>query len=141
MKTRITVATFALAALSLAGCSTASTFETAIVASVSAAEGGPFTLSSLDEVKGEAFLVVCPYESQESVDERLGFSWRDAPDYAQSDDRQTVAIIRGDDVVSSAELDRIDVDFCGAGSWTLLPVTSELAVEKSGDTIQVSPSD
>ena len=141
MKIRLTVATFALAASTLAGCSVAPTFETAIVASVAAAEGGLFTLSSLDEVKGEAFLVVCPYESPESVDERLGFSWRDAPDYAQSDDRQTVAIIRDDEVVSSAELDRMDVDFCAAGSWTLLPVTSELAVEKSGDTIQVSPSD
>ena len=141
MKTRLTVATFTLAAFTLAGCSTASTFETAIVTSVAAAEGGPFTLSSVGEVKGEAFLVVCPYESQQSVNERLGFSWRDAPDYAQADDRQTVAIIRGDEVVSSAALDRSEVDFCTGDSWAVLPTTAQLTVEMSGSAIHVSPAD
>lgn len=140
MNTRLSVATIALAALTLVGCSAAPTLETALVTSVAAAEGGPFTLSSVDEVTGEAFLVVCPYESKESVEERLGFAWPDAPDYAQADDRQTVAVIRGDEVLSSAELDRNEVDFCAAGSWTVLPVASELTVEKSGGIVQVSPA-
>jgi hypothetical protein len=140
MNTRLSVASIALAALTLAGCSAAPTLETALVTSVAAAEGGSFTLSSVDEVTGEAFLVVCPYESKESVEERLGFAWRDAPDYAQTDDRQTVATISGNEVLSSSELDRSEVDFCAAGSWSVLPVDSELTVEKSGDTVQVSPA-
>lgn len=124
----------------LAGCTGTGSLESEIRSAVDRAEGGELVLSSLDAVDGTEFTVVCPYESRSSVDERLGFAWSEAPDYAQADDRQTVAVVRDGTVVSSAELARDSIDFCSDEPWPLAPIDTPLAVTRSGDLLTVAPA-
>ena len=138
MRISLLIAALAVSLVAATGCSTAPALETGLRAA--AAEGENFALSSIDSADGDAFLVVCPYESKESVSDRLGFAWTSAPDYAQSDDRQTVAIIGDGAVTSQAELARTEVDFCGSEPWELLPLETELTVTRADGVASVSPA-
>lgn len=131
----------ALVLLALAGCASAGSSDPADVGGQlrAALDDGQsaLVLSSLDAADGDEFLVVCPYESTGSVDERLGFAWDDAPDYSRTDDRQTLAFIRAGEVSSHAELSRDEVDFCSGGPWDALPIDSSLPVTRTGDVVRV----
>lgn len=124
--------------LLLAGCSGAGSLASDLTATVDASAGGSFALADVAGVEGSGFLVVCPYESTDSIEERLGFAWDGAPDYSLADDRQTIAVIDAGEVSSSVELARAEVDFCSAGSWAVLPLDTRLAVSDSGDPVRVT---
>lgn len=128
----------AASVLVLAGCTAVSPLAADLRAAVDASTGS-LVIGTLDSVDGTDFLVVCPYETDESITARLGFEWADAPDYAQRDDRQTVAIIRDGGVVASAELERSVVDFCATGDWPVLDVDTELALDRTVDPARVFP--
>jgi hypothetical protein len=121
----------------LSGCSNASGLEAEMKAAVNGSDDA-FSLESLDAVRGAEFLVVCPYESKASVQDRLGFEWGASPDYSQADDRQTIVIVDRGEVVSHAEVQRDEVDFCAGDGWRLLPVETGLEVARSGNTALVS---
>jgi len=137
MRARLALAAVLGASLALAGCSASPSFESELRSAVSTS-GDTIQLSSLDTADGTSFLVVCPYESTDSVSERLGFDWPEAPDYSQVDDRQTVAIIDGGSVVSHAELSRTDADFCSV-EWDVLSTDEPLTVDRSRDVVTITP--
>ena len=121
----------------LAGCSSSPSLGEQIEKGVGAA-GESFSLADVASADATSFLVVCPYDSQQSVSDRLGFTWADAPDLSQDDSRQVVALLDDLSVVSSAELPRDTVDFCSSDSWEVLPVDTELRVSTEGRTSVVS---
>jgi len=121
-------------ALLLAGCAGVPSLQAEVKTALIDARDDSIVLDSLDSVNGTDFLVVCPYESESSIADRLGFTWDDAPDYSQVDDRQTIAIVNEGRVVNQAELSRADADFCSDGEWGLLPTSTELRVTRSGES-------
>jgi hypothetical protein len=126
---RIAAATAAalLLGATLSACTSAPSLEAELVTTVEASGAADFSLASLDSVTGSSFLIVCPYDSMRSVEDRLGFAWDDAPDYSQSDDAQTVVVVDGAEVVSQTELARDEIDFCSEeAAWTLLPTDTPL---------------
>jgi len=123
--------------LLLAGCSGASSLESELIAAVEVSDGS-LVISALPSVSGSSFLIVCPYESADSVDDRLGFTWADAPDYSQSDDRQSLVIIDGGRVVTHLVLARDRVDFCSGEPWRPLLTDMELLVSPSSTPIAVT---
>jgi hypothetical protein len=128
----------ALAVFALSWCSSAPNLKTELQAAVAGSSDAPFRLSSLDAAKGSNFLVVCPYESTASVEERLGFEWNDAPDYSDADDLQAIIEVEGDDVVSRTEFRRDEIDFCAGDDWELIPVDTALALSGSDGVTLVS---
>jgi len=123
----------------LVGCSPSPSLREQIERGIGAA-GESYSLADVASADATSFLVVCPYDSQQSVNDRLGFTWADAPDLSQDDDRQVIALIDDRSVVSSAELSRDTVDFCSSDSWDVLPVDTELSVSTEGRTSVVSAS-
>lgn len=121
----------------LAGCASAPALAGQIEEGVAAA-GETFSLADVASVDGTSFLVLCPYDSADSVTERLGFIWSGAPDLTQDDRRQAIAVVDEGAVTSSAQLSRDTVDFCGEGPWQLLPVDSPLTVTSDDGVKQVS---
>ena len=105
-----------------------------------AAADGSFALSQLDSVDGSSFLVICPYDSAASVDERLGFAWTDAPNLTEDDGSQVVVIVDRGEVISHEQLARDEIDFCSGDQWPVLPTTTELTATTSGGTVQVGRS-
>jgi len=138
MKKALGTASIVLASLTLAACTAAPSLESQLRAAVTAPTAETLMLSSLDAADGESFLVVCPYESKESVDDRLGFSWKHAPDYSKVDDRQTVAVIDNGAVVAHAEFGRGEVDFCTTDEWAVLPTGTELTVSRTAENVVVT---
>ncbi len=136
-KSRVTAIAL-LSTLALAGC-TQGSLESELASTISASVGETFALSDLKEVRGSSFLVICPYESKRSVEDRLGFRWPEAPDYSQTDDRMTIAVIDDGRVVDSAELSRASIDFCSIDSWKVRSTDTELAVSVSRDPVHVTP--
>ena len=96
-----------------------------------AAAGGSFALAEVDGVDGSDFLVVCPYESPESVEERTGISWS-GPDRSEDEGVQTLVVLDGGEVVSTSGLDRDRADFCSGDRWEPLPLDTRLAVSGAG---------
>jgi len=131
-----TAAILSVSLLTLAGCAQASGLSSSIERAAGEADT-TLVLSSLTSDDVTDFLVVCPYESADSVADRLGFAWPDGPDYEKNDDRQTIAFIDGDGIASHAELSRADVDFCGSGQWQATPVETPLTVSRTADGIQI----
>ncbi len=129
-----------LTVLLLAGCAAPSggSLGADISAVATDSAGRSFALADVDDAPGDDFLVVCPYETTESVGERLGFEWPDAPDHSRSDDRQTVAFVADGAVVEAVELGRDTVDFCSTGEWALLPVDAELQASADGEPVRVT---
>ncbi|KQX07997.1 MULTISPECIES: hypothetical protein [unclassified Leifsonia] len=123
----------------LAGCAIAPSWESELTTALEGADDS-IALSSVRGIDGSAFLVVCPYESVESITDRLGFTWPGAPDYSTRDDRQTIAIVGDEEVTSSAEIPRDKVDFCSATAWKALPLDTSLTVTRSADVVLVSPA-
>lgn len=123
--------------IALAGCSVAPTFESQLTASVGEFGEGPLVLSSLDGVSGDVFLVVCPYESKSSIEERLGFDWAGAPDYSQQDAKQTIVFIDDGKVTSHAEMARDSIDFCGDAQWPALPSDTPLEVARTDQRVLI----
>jgi len=119
----------------LAGCSVDSGWQLE-QAIIEAGEGG-FTLSAVDAIDADAYLVICPYESKDSVQQRLGVEWPAAPDYSDVDDKQTIAFVSDGEVASHVELSRDDVDFCVTGDWPELPVGAELELAASPGGVKV----
>ena len=126
----------ALTGLLLAGCSAGSASPNSIQRAIEAADTS-LVLSDLAPDNVTGFLIVCPYESADSVADRLGFTWSDAPDYSTVDGRQTIAFVDHDQVASHAELSRDDVDFCGSDQWDVLPIETALTVSHTADAIQI----
>ena len=119
-----------LSVLLLAGCTPTSSTGAAVETAVADAAGGTFALSDVAGITGSAFLVVCPYETEESVEARLGADWND---FRPSGDEgsQTIAVLDGGQV-EPIELGRDSVDFCSAAApWALLPLDTRLAVTES----------
>jgi hypothetical protein len=87
-------------------------------------------LSEADGIEGRAFLVICPYESVESIEDRLGIDWN-VSDSSENEGVQTIAILNDSETVTTIELSRASVDFCSAGRWGLLPLDTRLAVAES----------
>lgn len=121
----------------LVGCSSSPSLGERIEKGVDAGDES-FALAEVAPADATSFLVVCPYDSKQSVNDRLGFTWTDAPDLSQNDDRQVIALIEDRTVVSSAELSRDIVDFCSSDSWEVLPLDTELSVSTEGRTSVVS---
>ena len=111
----------------LAGCASSAPLGEQIEQGVAAA-GDSFSLAEVASVEGTSFLVLCPYDSEESVNERLGFVWSGSPDLSRDDSRQTIAVVDDGAVVQSAELSRGSVDLCAGEPWELQPVTAVLPV-------------
>ena len=132
------VAVIAASSFMLAGCAIAPSWESELNTALRESDG-TIALSSLSAIEGSSFLVVCPYESVESISDRLGFTWAGAPDYSSRDDRQTVAIVGDQEVTSHAEIPRDEVDFCSDTDWRVLPVDTSLTVTRSADLIVVNP--
>jgi len=126
--------------LLLAGCSGTSGLSSSIERAIDQSDT-TLELSSLVSGDVTGFLVVCPYESRDSVADRLGFDWPDGPDYAAVEDRQTIAFIEDDTITSQAELSRHEIDFCGSGKWEVLPVDTTLAVARSGGSTRISTAE
>jgi hypothetical protein len=136
------VATILLSTLLLSGCASGADGPSGRAADVTSAAleatGTTFALSDLDTVRGDEFLVLCPYESPEAAEDRLGFAWPDAPDYSQDDSRQSIAFVADGEIESAIELSREDVDFCSDGPWNLLPVSTELTVSDTRDPVSIT---
>lgn len=122
----------------LAGCAGSDPLASELTTAARESAGGTFALADLDAVTGSSFLVVCPYESTDSVHERLGFTWPDAPDYAQDDGHQTIALVDDGRVQSSTELPRDTIDFCSDGIWGVLPTSTVLEVSDSTDPLTIA---
>jgi hypothetical protein len=139
------IATITLSVLLLAGCSaepsSSSSFESEVTTAAGDSAGGSFALSEIAGVTASSFLVVCPYESEASIEERLGFAWSEAPDYARSGGRQTIALVDDGEVGSSIELPRDRVDFCSAGLWEPLPTDAPLGVSASSEPLRITAGD
>ena len=133
----LTSAAVVLSCVALAGCSVAPTLESQLTAALGESGEGPIVLSSLDGASGEDFLVVCPYESKSSIEERLGFDWAKAPDYSQQDSKQAILFIDDGKVTSHAEMARDSIDFCGDGQWRALPTHTPLEVTRSDQRVLV----
>ena len=133
----LTGAAVMVSCIALAGCSVAPTLESQLAAAVGEFGEGPLVLSSLDGASGDDFLVVCPYESKSSIEERLGFDWSKAPDYSQQDSKQAILFIDGEKVTSHAEMTRDSIDFCGDGQWPTLPTDTPLEVTRSDQRVLV----
>ncbi|PPH44141.1 hypothetical protein C5D09_14035 [Rathayibacter sp. AY1C9] len=118
-------------ALLLVGCAGAADPGPAVEDAAEAAEGGSFALAEVDGVDGSDFLVVCPYESPESVEERTGISWS-GPDRSEDEGVQTLVVLDGGEVVSTSGLDRDRADFCSGDRWEPLPLDTRLAVSGAG---------
>ncbi|MET1015684.1 hypothetical protein [Orlajensenia leifsoniae] len=132
------VVVIAASSLLLAGCTTAPSWQSELNTALRESDG-TVALSSLSEIEGSTFLVVCPYESVGSISDRLGFTWAGAPDYSNRDDRQTVAVVGDGEVTSHAEIPRDEVDFCSDTEWKVLPLDTSLTVTRSADAILVRP--
>lgn len=126
-----------LSAALVTGCAAATSLGSELKTVIAQSEGGGFQLSDLDTAKGSRFLVACPYESRASIEDRLGFSWSDAPDYSQSDDVQSIIITDENAVTSHTELARDAGDFCSDGQWELSPIDTNLSVARSADSLVV----
>ena len=137
MKKIYAILPVSLCVLLLAGCSAGSGLASEVETAAEQADA-TLALSTVATDDVTEFLVVCPYESKESVTDRLGFDWNDAPDYALVDDRQTIAFITDGRVSARAELSRGKVDFCRTGQWTVLPVDASLGVTRSGEVTSVA---
>lgn len=78
--------------------------------------------------------MVCPYETVESVHERLRADWAGVPDIHATDAVQVLLILddsRG--VVSSVTFSRTKVDFCSEGRlWEVMSTDAELRVLDAG---------
>ncbi|PPG14153.1 hypothetical protein C5C74_14040 [Rathayibacter sp. AY1E8] len=118
-------------ALLLVGCAGAADPGPAVEDAAEAAAGGSFALAEVDGVDGSDFLVVCPYESPESVEERTGISWS-GPDRSEDEGMQTLVVLDGGEVVTTSGLDRDRVDFCSGDRWEPLPLDTRLAVSGAG---------
>ncbi|PPF39285.1 hypothetical protein C5B93_04380 [Rathayibacter sp. AY1A2] len=118
-------------ALLLVGCAGAADPGPAVEDAAEAAAGGSFALAEVDGVDGSDFLVVCPYESPESVEERTGISWS-GPDRSEDEGMQTLVVLDGGEVVTTSGLDRDRADFCSGDRWEPLPLDTRLAVSGAG---------
>jgi hypothetical protein len=118
-------------ALLLVGCAGAADPGSAVEDAAEAAAGGSFALSEVDGVDGSDFLVVCPYESPESVEERTGISWS-GPDRSEDEGVQTLVVLDGGEVESTSGLGRDRVDFCSGDRWEPLPLDTRLTVSGTG---------
>ncbi|PPG92831.1 hypothetical protein C5C39_02140 [Rathayibacter sp. AY1F3] len=118
-------------ALLLVGCARAADPGPAVEDAAEAAAGGSFALAEVDGVDGSDFLVVCPYESPESVEERTGISWS-GPDRSEDEGVQTLVVLDGGEVVTTSGLDRDRADFCSGDRWEPLPLDTRLAVSGAG---------
>ena len=134
-----TAAILSVSLLTLSGCAQASGLSSSIEQAADEADT-TLVLSSLASDDVTDFLVVCPYESPDSVADRLGFAWSGGPDYTDIEDKQTIAFIDGDGIASSAELSRTAVDFCGSGQWEATPIDTPLTVTRTADIVQVRES-
>jgi hypothetical protein len=141
MRTRTATAllTTGLTILLLAGCEPTpdSASASAVQDAVAEAAGGSFSLSDVEGISGSSFLVVCPYETEESVSERLGTGW-DRTDASDDEGVQTIAVLDGDAVESRIVLERDPADFCSGDRWHLLPLDTRLAVSESR-SVSVAP--
>lgn len=140
MKRARRVTAVLLPTLLLAGCAGSDPLGSELTTAAQESAGGTFELAGLEAADGSSFLIICPYESTDSVHERLGFTWPDAPDYAQDDDHQTIALLDDGRVLSSTELPRDIVDFCSADSWQVLPTSTVLEVSASSDPLTIARS-
>ena len=131
-----TAAILSVSLLTLAGCAQESGLSNSIERAADEADT-TLVLSSLASDDVTDFLVVCPYESPDSVADRLGFAWSGGPDYRDIEDKQTIAFIDGDGITSSAELSRTAVDFCGSDQWEVTPIDTPLTVTHAADIVQV----
>lgn len=130
MTARHRTALVLLSALMLTGCAPQADPASAVETAVGEAAGGTFALSDVEGIEGSAFLVACPYESVASLEERLGAEWS-ASDRSEDEGAQALAVLEGDEVGTTIELDRGTVDFCSGDSWELLPLDTRLAVSES----------
>jgi hypothetical protein len=141
MKRARRVTAVLLPTLLLAGCAGSDPLGSELTTAAQESAGGTFELADLGAADGSSFLVVCPYESTDSVHERLGFTWPDAPDYAQDDGHQTIALLDDGRVRSSTELPRDAVDFCSVGGWEVLATSAVLEVSDAADPLTVTRSE
>ncbi|MDO9395559.1 MAG: hypothetical protein Q7T71_03330 [Herbiconiux sp.] len=118
----------------MTGCSAGTDFPVRLLEELQLPGSGPLVLGGLVEPTSAQFLVVCPGDSSDSVRERIGFDWRDAPDFAGVVSAQMVVQVSDGRVIASDEMDRTPIDFCrGASAWPLLPVSSVLTVTEIDD--------
>ncbi|QJU55377.1 hypothetical protein SCB71_20360 [Herbiconiux sp. KACC 21604] len=135
----IGLAVLLIATLSCAGCGTDRGFDDQVIAVLQDTGRSRLTIRELGAPAGGEFLVVCPYETADSVEQRLGFVWSDAPDLRETDALQALITLDEDhDVASFTTFSRSRVDFCSEGRmWNLVPNEEELEVVDSSTTLEV----
>ncbi|GGM35285.1 hypothetical protein [Microbacterium saperdae] len=81
----------------------------------------------------DSYLVVCPYETLESVNERLGFTWDDGPDLTLDDAHQILVLTDADAIEEYATLDRNRIDLCTTEQWSLTEKATPITlIEQDG---------
>lgn len=131
-----TASILSVSLLALSGCAQAPGLPSSIERAADEADT-TLVLSSVASDDVTDFLVVCPYESPNSVADRLGFAWSSGPQYTDIEDKQTIAFINGDGIASHVELSRAAVDFCGSDQWEVTPIDTPLTVTHTADIVQV----
>lgn len=81
--------------------------------------GEPVDLGLLVAGEWDRFVVVCPYEPEAAVEERLGFTWDDFPGTLEDEGEALFVFPAGDDVVTWARVGRADGDLCREGGTSL----------------------
>jgi len=66
----------------LAACSSASDD---LVEAIEATGGPDVSLAEAFDTDADSYLFLCPYESRDAMEDRLGFDWPEAPDYSDQD--------------------------------------------------------
>jgi hypothetical protein len=93
----------------------------------------------------DAFLVVCPYQTETELQARLGAEVDGLPDLSRNDDQQAIVFLASGNIVAVDTSARTEVDLCSTGSWPVLPLeASTLALKPStidGNWVATPPWD
>lgn len=137
---RLAVALALLATALLCGCVDGGVpFERQLAEEAATSPSDGFRLSQVDGLTEDQFLVVCPYDSQSSVEERLGFAWKGAPN-TSNDAEQYLALVHDGRVSRALTLNRSTIDFCSSDrDWILLHAHAVLDVTKRGNVFIIEP--
>lgn len=134
MTTRLTkftaAATLALA-VALTGCaSTGNDLAGQVLDAVPDVSDTDTTLELAEIHPGDwdSYLVICPYETPESVNDRLGFTWNDTPDLTLKDSQQVLVLTSAGTVEETAILDRDRLDLCATSPWPLTDKTTPITL-------------